>query len=129
MPIIISVFVKTKSSGSRFESHVLPVDNASDLVAYQHLLVELAKRQYLKDNPTRLRTPKGFAYVYLAIEKIEAGSSSLSQAIMESHGASFQTLTQSAHPCATYFTKAQDIIADCIISPDNVLPELFPIEY
>jgi hypothetical protein len=128
MSIIITEFVKTKFTGSRFESHVLPVDNASDLVAYQHLLVELAKRQYLKDNPTRLRTPKGFADVYLAIEKIEAGSSSLSLALIDSQGTTFQSPTSSVHPCTICFTKAQDIITDCINSPDNVLPDSFPIE-
>ncbi len=68
-------FVTPIFRGGRFEDAVLSVDVLADLAAYRDLVVELAKRLFLRREPGRKRVPKGFAESFqLGIRAIEKGS-------------------------------------------------------
>ena len=54
-------FLKPRFVGPRFEGGVLPLEIVGDLKVLQDLVVDVAKWQYLKDNPDRQRVPQGFA--------------------------------------------------------------------
>ena len=54
-------FIQPKFVGPRFDENTLPLSAAKDLVAYEELVVELAKHLYLTKNRDRQRVPKGFA--------------------------------------------------------------------
>lgn len=71
-----NIFLAPRLTGSRFEDHTLPVDILEDFSALQELIIELAKKRYLTENPTRKRVPKGFSDgIDLKLTHIEPGSS------------------------------------------------------
>lgn len=64
--------------GQRFSGHHVPVDVLSDFAALEQLLVELAKQEYLRDNPSRKRVPAGFSSgLELSLESVTEGSAVL----------------------------------------------------
>ena len=68
-------FIQPRFVGPRFEGHTLPLSAAKDLVAYEELVLELAKHLFREKQPDRVRVPKGFAQGFsLHIERIDDGS-------------------------------------------------------
>jgi len=57
----VEPFVELHLYGDRFRDHRLPVHALVELVAYQDLLVEVAKGLYRTANPSRVRLPAGFS--------------------------------------------------------------------
>lgn len=53
-------FLRPRLIGKRFSEHTLPLDILKDFAVLGEMLVEVAKRRYLEDNPTRKRLPNGF---------------------------------------------------------------------
>lgn len=119
---MLSPFVQPRFVGERFNEHTLPLDVTKDLHAYQNLVVELAKRLYLKEHPHRQRVPKGFETSFeLHIAKVDDGSAKpLLMAIMG-------TVMALELEAKTYFERARDIITDCIAAT-GTLPAEFPKE-
>jgi hypothetical protein len=116
-------FSQPRFTGTRFDEHTLPVDVARDLVAYETLIVELAKHLYLKEHPDRQRVPKGFtSNFHLDIKRIDEGSASPMLALVLS---GTLALSGGERDC---FEQARDLIADCIAAPENALPADFPKE-
>jgi hypothetical protein len=116
-------FSQPRFTGPRFDEHTLPVDVARDLAAYETLIVELAKRLYLKDHPDRQRAPKGFATNFrLDIERIDEGSAKPLLALVMAGALALQGGERD------YFEQARDLVAECIAAPDTALPENFPKE-
>ncbi|WKZ64810.1 MAG: hypothetical protein QY325_08510 [Flavobacteriales bacterium] len=115
-----SEFIKPKFKGERFDQHSLPLDVASDLAAYQNLVIELAKRLYLKDHPERQRTPKGFSNAFeLHVERVEEGSAIVPLIAL--------TAALTSEPNAQqYFDRARELVTECIAAPLDQLPEEFP---
>ena len=69
---------KPELIGDRFANHEVPVEVLRDFAAFEELLIEVAKREYLADHPDRLRIPKGFTKgVELRLASIEEGSAIL----------------------------------------------------
>ena len=120
------VFAAPQFVGERFESHTLPVSVASDLLAYQSLLIDVAKHLYLQEHPERQRVPKGFADVHLDISSLEAGSVKivlrLVSAAAIAAGAQLP-LPDVAGAEIRYFCEARDVIAECVA---GALPEKLP---
>ncbi|MDR1109648.1 MAG: hypothetical protein LBP92_02870 [Deltaproteobacteria bacterium] len=129
MTHLLQEFTVPKFTGPRFESHALPVDVIRDLTAYENLLIELAKKLYLQDNPIKQRIPKGFSDVHLAILKIENGSLSPALALMTSKDSFPPMPTPSANHEDSYYRRAHDLIVECIASPDDDIPKEFPKEF
>lgn len=102
-------FLKPKLVGRRFDDHTLPLEILKDFAAFEEMLVEVAKRQYLSSNPHRTRAPKGFTKsLELHLSAIEDGSAI--PVIM----LTFATLFPSAE--AAYFQQAKEQIIDAIAS-------------
>jgi hypothetical protein len=117
-------FVQPRFDGDRFVEHTLPVEVVSDLVAYESLIVDLAKYLYLQDNPERQRVPKGFEGGFqLHIEKIEDGSSRPLLAMVMAGAIAMNS------PNADYFERARDLVAESIGAPEGKLPEGFPPQF
>lgn len=71
--------LKPELIGERFADHAVPLEVLKDFAAFEELLMEVAKREYLQDHPDRLRIPKGFTKgVELRLTGIEEGSAILS---------------------------------------------------
>lgn len=114
-------FIQPCFVGSRFDEHTLPLEVAKDLVAYESLVVELAKELYLKEHVGRQRVPKGFdSDFHLHIEKIEEGSSKPLLSVVTSG------LLALGAQGNTYFDQARDLINECIAAPIEQLPSSFP---
>ncbi len=118
-----SEFVQPRFEGTRFAEHTLPLDVARDLVAYETLLVELAKHLYLKDHPDRQRVPKGFAAdFHLHLERVDDGSARPMLALVT---AGVLALGAGAN---VYFERARELIVECIGASEGQLPADFPRE-
>ena len=69
---------KPKLKGARFSQHSVPLEVLKDFAAFEEMLIEVAKREYLTENPGRQRTPRGFAKgLELHLTGIESGSALL----------------------------------------------------
>lgn len=118
-----SEFIQPRFDGARFAEHTLPLDVASDLRAYEELVVELAKRLYLKEHPSRQRVPKGFdADFHLHLEKLDPGSS---RPLLSLVSAGSLLLPGAV---GGYFERSRDLINECIAAEQGHLPEEFPRE-
>lgn len=117
-----SEFIKPKFNGPRFNEHSLPIDLARDLSAYQNLIIEVAKRLYLKDNPERQYTPKGFGSSFeLHFDHVEEGSAIVPLIAL--------TSALSTEPNAhQYFDQARELVTECIAAPLDKIPADFPLD-
>jgi hypothetical protein len=120
------VFVQPKFTGRRFDDHTMPVDVASDLKAYQTLLVGLAKHLFFLDNPNRQRVPQGFADVHLAIQGMGEGSTLPALILATVTSVSTATMMPDWFDASGYLVQARDLIAECIAAPETSLPARFP---
>ena len=113
-------FIQPRFDGDRFEDHTLPLEVTADLMAYQTLVVELAKLLYRADHSHRQRLPKGFgADFQLHIEKVDDGSARPLLSIVTAG-------TLALGEGQPYFERARDLVELCIASPDGSLPADFP---
>jgi hypothetical protein len=118
-------FVKPSFEGTRFDQHTLPLEFAKDLVAYEELVVALAKHLYFQAHPDRQRVPRGFDKDFsLHFQQIDEGSARPIIAMVTAAALTLSTLN------TTYFEKARDVIAECIQAQDTgqPLPPTFPKE-
>jgi len=117
-----SVFIKPRFTGARFNEHSLPLDVARDLSAYQNLIVEVAKRLYLKDHPERQYTPKGFGSAFeLHLDHVEEGSAIVPLIAL--------IAAISTEPNAQqYFDQARELVTECIAAPADGIPTNFPLD-
>ena len=53
-------FLRPKMVGKRFDHHSIPLEILGDLAILEEMVIEVAKWCYLKDNPERKRSPRGF---------------------------------------------------------------------
>lgn len=118
-------FVQPRLTGARFNEHTLPLEVAKDLVAYETLIVALAKSLYKKSaSETRQRIPKNFAKdFHLHIQRIDDGCARPMLSTVVSEG---QMEFFDEH--VSYFVDARDLISDCImaVSTGSPLPDAFP---
>lgn len=72
-------FLRPRLVGGRFDSHSVPLDLLKDFSVLEEMLLEIAKRNYLTDNPGRQRLPKGFGKnISINLAAVEDGSAVLS---------------------------------------------------
>ncbi len=114
-------FLQPRFTGARFEEHTLPLDIASDLAAYEVMVIELAKHLYLKDHPKRKRVPKGFESAFhLHLERVDDGSVRPMLVLIAAG-----TLALSGG-VSDYVDKARDQITELIAAPNGILPAGVP---
>lgn len=68
-------FLRPRLTGSRFEGGAIPLEFLKDLAVLEEMIVEVAKSEFLKDNPDRQRSPRGFTEgIALKLTGLEDGS-------------------------------------------------------
>lgn len=68
-------FLAPRLTGRRFDDHTIPLELMEDFAAFEDLLIEVAKWQFLKDNPERKSVPRGFLEgISLKLSSVEEGS-------------------------------------------------------
>jgi hypothetical protein len=116
-------FLKPRLVGGRFEEHTLPLDVLKDWVAFEELVVEVAKNLYLRENPDRKRTPRGFADDFnLHLSDVEAGSVI---PVLKRWTAGDKL------PFADHFDRALALVQSVIVAVNvgQPVPEDFPRDY
>lgn len=104
-------FLRPRLCGARFDGGVIPLEVLKDLAVLEEMVVEVAKWQFLKENPDRRRSPRGFTDgIQLKLSGIEDGSAipiiTLAVASLNLPG-----IPQDNH---LYFEKARDAIVGAI---------------
>jgi len=113
-------FLKSTFKGKRFDEHTLPMGLMRDLLAYESLIIDLAKHLYRVQHPNRQRLPKGFAASFrLHLKDIEPGSA---MPVMVTHVEPAPLLPY----LAPEFGQARDMVAACIAGNP---PQDFPEKY
>lgn len=70
--------IELRFTGGRFESHVLPFSFLKELAAFEELLYEIGKKQFLDQHPDRQRVPRNFRQRFkLVATEIKPGSVSI----------------------------------------------------
>lgn len=111
----MTTFLQPRLVGKRFADHTLPLDLLKDFSALEEMLLEIAKRQYLLDNPTRKRLPKGFGKnISVSLAGIEEGSAILSLALT-SYLATSSLLPP---PEEKYLTEAKNIVIAAVAAAE-----------
>jgi len=119
---MIEPFTKPRLQGERFSHHSIPLEVLKDFAAFEEMLLEVAKREYLLANPGRQRTPRGFARgLELHLAGIEEGSAILSIVLT---GLSLLSRADSE-----YIVKAERTIIDAIASIEKGLQPQLPPEF
>jgi hypothetical protein len=110
---------KPELLGARFADHEVPLEVLKDFAAFEEMLIEVAKREYLAAHPGRARIPRGFTKgVEVRLAAIEEGSAILSLVLAG------LSLTNDA---SVYMTRAHDKIVSTIANVERgELPELPP---
>src|SRR5215217_1505685 len=103
-------FFKPELTGERFAHHEVPLEVLKDFAAFEEMLIEVAKREYLADHPDRLRIPRGFTTgVEVRLAAIEPGSAILSLVLAG----------LSMGDASPYITRAHDKIVDSIANAEQ----------
>lgn len=124
-----SEFFQPRFDGARFTEHTMPLDVARDLAAYETLIVELAKRLYLADNPERQRVPKGFGSdFHLHLERLDEGSARPLLAVVTAGTLALAGSSAADGSWNDYFERARDLVTECVGAPLDQLPKEFPRE-
>jgi hypothetical protein len=119
-------FLKPRLIGERFKDHTVPLEMLKDFSALQDMLVEVAKWEFKRAHPDRVRIPRNFAEgVDLHLTAVGDGSAVLTISLI------FGTLVPTSRNL-TYFESARAAILDSISlaesgSAPNLPPDL--LEY
>ncbi len=108
-------------TGERFAHHQVPLEVLKDFAAFEEMLIEVAKSEYLADHPGRLRIPRGFTKgVEIRLAAVEPGSAILALIVA---GLSIGD----ASDASVYIEKAHDKIVNTIANVEQGQhPELAP---
>ncbi|MDE0206497.1 MAG: hypothetical protein OXP66_10780 [Candidatus Tectomicrobia bacterium] len=71
-------FLRLRFVGMRFSDHAIPLEVLKDVAALEEMIVEVAKRSFLQDNPDRQRSPRGFTKgINLKLTTVDQGNTVL----------------------------------------------------
>ena len=109
----IETFLEPRLVGSRFDGHAVPLELLKDLAVLGDLIVDVAKWQFLQDNPTRKRTPRGFTEgIELKLTGVEEGSAKVLISLVTASVMLFPPTP----PC---FEKARDAVVHAIAAAEG----------
>ena len=103
-------FLRPRLIGQRFAGHAIPLELLRDLAVLQEMIVDVAKTEFLKDNPSRQRSPRGFTEgIELKLTGIEDGSAiPVISLVVAASAALFPPANQ------VYFERARDAVVSTI---------------
>ena len=114
-------FLQPRLVGARYDEASVPLEALKEWAAMEELILEVARRLYLDDNPDRQRVPRGFAEGFsLHLSGVEPGSA---RPLID------RVSSDSADPGnSRYYEKARDIILAAILAAQLAapLPPAFP---
>lgn len=103
-------FLKPRLTGARFEGGAIPLEVLADFAVLSEMVVEVAKWRYYKENPKRMRVPRGFTDgISLKLTAVEDGSAIPDIRLFIAGTALFPTAT--AQP---YFLEARQAIVEAV---------------
>lgn len=103
-------FLRPRLTGARFEDHAIPLEFLKDLAVLEEMIVEIAKSEFLKDNPDRKRSPRGFTEgIELKLTGIEDGSAILTISLCLAVSTLFPLNKQQI-----YFERAREAVVGAI---------------
>lgn len=110
-------FARLHLEGGRFDRPSLPVDILDELVAYQAIVIEVARELWRRDNPTRQRVPAHFERrLDLRLTRVEGGSA---VPVLERQAA--------GELLPDHFERARDLISGAVDgAADESLSDVFP---
>ncbi|MBB4912651.1 tyrosine-type recombinase/integrase [Actinophytocola algeriensis] len=112
--------------GGRYERHGLPLEAASELQRYEHLVIRVARALYMRQHPQRRRSPRGFTTsVILRLTAVQEGS-----VIPVLRRDEFLTQDALISPLYDYFDQARLAINQALgeLESNNNLGGSFPVE-
>jgi hypothetical protein len=119
-------FLRPRLVGKRFDEHSIPVEVLKDWVAFESLVLQVARWMYLEQSPQRRRTPRGFSrHFALHLSRVEDGSAVLILERPLPHGSLVHD------EFSVWFERARDRILDTIQAAsrgqavDELLPKAF----
>ncbi|HXR40166.1 MAG TPA: hypothetical protein VN776_13795 [Terracidiphilus sp.] len=114
-------FLKPKLKGERFQGATVPLELLKDFAALQEMLVEVAKWEFRKNHPNRVRIPRNFAEgVDLRLTSLDEGCAILTISLV------FASLFPTSSNL-THFEQARTDIVEAIASAEQgVKPRLPP---
>lgn len=118
------LFLEPKLTGRRFDENSVPLEFLKDLAVLEEMIIEVAKSKFLKANPDRKRSPRGFIEgMELHLKTVKEGSA-IPVIIM-----TFSTLLPPAS--ADYFNQARESIIAAVNAAeqgqsviDHISPDL-----
>ncbi len=116
-------FVRLRLVGARYDDHSVPLEFLRDIAVLEEMIVEVAKFMFLRDNPDRQRSPRGFTKdIRLALATISPGSTALEILLVSEPPTLLPTTNQA------YFGKARDLIISAIDAAEHEdpLPQELP---
>lgn len=114
-------FLRPRFDGARFDEHTLPLEVARDLAAYETLVIEVAKHLYKQEHPDRVRVLRGFGDdFHLHLERVDVGSAQPMLSVVTVGGLQLEA------GVGDYFSRARDLISECIAATEGQLPAAFP---
>jgi hypothetical protein len=110
------LFLTPRLIGERFEGHSIPLELFKDLAVLEEMIIEVAKSEFLKDHPSRRRSPRGFTDgVSLNLTAIEDGS-----AVPVIMLVAATSLVPPGH--RQYFDRARDAVVSAIGAAEHNQP-------
>jgi hypothetical protein len=112
-------FLRPRLVGARFEGRSIPLEVLKDLAVLEEMIVEVAKSEFLRDHPSRRRSPRGFTEgIELKLTGIEEGSTvpviSLVIAATSLFYAPLFSLEEKPPEKQVYFERARDAVVNAI---------------
>lgn len=110
--------------GPDFDKRGMPVEAAAELIAYKALILDVAKKLFLQENPQRERSQRNLSAEFdLRLEAIEPGSADL-QISLERPATLFEDLG----PLFDIFERSRDLVTSAInnVSKTGLVPPEFP---
>lgn len=114
------VFLCPRLTGPRFEGGMIPLEFLKDFAVLEEMIVEIAKCQFLSENPERKRTPRGFTdRIAMKLTKVSAGSAipEISLCVASEHPMMFNT-----GQTEQYLERARDSIVRAIAAAERGQP-------
>lgn len=112
--------------GPDFDKRGMPVEAAAELIAYKALVLDVAKKLFLQENPERERSQRNLSVEFdLRLEAIEPGSADL-QITLERPSTLLDTLA----PLPDIFERSRDLVTSAIheVSKTGLVPRDFPVK-
>ncbi len=113
-------FLSLKLAGVRFDSHTIPFDVLKDISVIEKIVIENAKTQYLKQNPTRKRVPRDFiSGVTINLKSISEGSTCLEFDLEQKTEKNASLFSQNPYNNLPYYEESRDEVIDTIQEISN----------